>query len=89
MLGRPADTCRVEIEALQGGLSVEQRRRLAHVAAAGCAHQQGGALGDVELSGLGELLPAWPARKAVLARDDELGIVQGGGSGHADGGKRG
>src|SRR5262249_23536918 len=72
------DARRVEIEALQGRIGGEERRSLAHVALAGGAHEQRRALASLELPHLHELLPARPARHAVLAGDHELGVVEGG-----------
>ena len=54
----------------------EQRGRSAHVAAADRTDERGGALADRELPGFHEVLPARPAPEAILASDDELGVVK-------------
>ncbi len=77
VLGRPAHARGVEVEALQRGLGGEEDGGLAHVPRAGCPHEGGGPLAGVEQPRVNELLPARPAGKAVLPRDDELGVVEG------------
>src|SRR5262249_29608874 len=70
---------RVQIVTFERGIGDEQAGSRPHVALACGPNEPARPLTRVELPSLDELLPARPACEAILARDDELCIVQRGG----------